>query len=177
MNRPPVLVAVGGLSGSGKSTLSRALAPHLDAVVLRTDVIRKQIMGVAETDRLGPEGYAPTVTQQTYATLFEQARLQLAAGRNVIADAVFSRRDERQEAAGIAFTANARFCGLWLEVPLSTANERITLRAGDASDATPETRLAQEGRLEHPVTWVKINSDALPLVALTRLALGHIEAA
>src|SRR5262249_37016320 len=48
----PLLVAVGGLSGTGKSVLARALAPfvapHPGAVVLRSDVLRKQIFGTKE---------------------------------------------------------------------------------------------------------------------------------
>ena len=46
---PPCLIAVGGLSGSGKSTLARALAPAVGsapgALILRSDVIRKALLG------------------------------------------------------------------------------------------------------------------------------------
>ena len=49
---PPVLVAIGGLSGTGKSVLARALAPGLapapGAVVLRSDIERKALFGVAD---------------------------------------------------------------------------------------------------------------------------------
>ena len=49
---PPMLVAVGGLSGTGKSVLARALAPDImpepGAVVLRTDVLRKQLFKIRE---------------------------------------------------------------------------------------------------------------------------------
>ena len=41
------LIAIGGLSGTGKSTLAAALAPCLGARVLRSDVIRKRLFGVA----------------------------------------------------------------------------------------------------------------------------------
>src|SRR5690606_8417690 len=50
--RAPCLVAVGGLSGTGKTTLARALAPRIGAAPgalhLRSDVLRKQMAGVAE---------------------------------------------------------------------------------------------------------------------------------
>ena len=56
----PVLVAVGGLSGTGKSALARALAPHLPpapgAVVLRSDVERKTLLGKNEHDKLPADG-------------------------------------------------------------------------------------------------------------------------
>src|SRR5262249_48674743 len=49
----PTLVAIGGLSGTGKSALARALArfvaPMPGAVVLRSDVERKRMLGVDET--------------------------------------------------------------------------------------------------------------------------------
>ena len=56
----PVLVAIGGLSGTGKSALARALAPFLapepGAVVVRSDVERKILFGVDETERLSAGG-------------------------------------------------------------------------------------------------------------------------
>src|ERR1700730_18496153 len=62
----PKLVAVGGLSGTGKSVLARALAPGVaplpGAVVLRTDILRKQRFQVAETDNLPASAYQPEIT-------------------------------------------------------------------------------------------------------------------
>ena len=57
LDPPPArLVALGGVSGTGKSTLARQLAPELGpapgAVVLRSDVVRKRLHGVAPGDRL-----------------------------------------------------------------------------------------------------------------------------
>src|SRR6185437_1667099 len=70
---PARLVAVGGLSGTGKSLLTQALAPMLlpepGAVWLRSDVERKRLFGVAETDRLPAEAYASEVTARIYAAL------------------------------------------------------------------------------------------------------------
>ena len=59
--RAPCLIAIGGLSGSGKSTLARRLAPFVGAapgaLIVRSDVIRKTLLGVSPLTRLGPEGY------------------------------------------------------------------------------------------------------------------------
>src|SRR5262249_5530613 len=53
---PPRLVAIGGLSGTGKSTLAYGLAPDLGATpgarVVRSDIVRKRLMGVAPEVRL-----------------------------------------------------------------------------------------------------------------------------
>jgi hypothetical protein len=64
------LVAIGGLSGTGKSVLARALAPDVNpepgAVVLRSDVLRKQLLHVNETDRLPESAYRTEITRQIY---------------------------------------------------------------------------------------------------------------
>jgi len=56
--RPSRLIAIGGLSGSGKSTLAAALAPAIGARVLRSDVIRKRLFGVAPETPLPASAYA-----------------------------------------------------------------------------------------------------------------------
>ena len=57
---PPRLIAIGGFSGSGKSTLARGLARYVGAapgaLILRSDVIRKTLLGVTPRQRLGTEG-------------------------------------------------------------------------------------------------------------------------
>ncbi|MFL5382738.1 MAG: AAA family ATPase, partial [Longimicrobiaceae bacterium] len=90
---PPVLAAVGGLSGSGKSTFARAAAPGLGAspgaVILRTDEIRKRLLGAAPMQRMSMEAYAPQVHAQTYDAMIATARTLLKAGRAVLLDATF----------------------------------------------------------------------------------------
>ena len=96
---PPKFVAVGGLSGTGKTKLARVLAPELKpmpgAVIVRSDVERKALFGVDETDKLAASGYTDEVTVRVYATLADKARRILAAGHSVIVDAVFAQPQER----------------------------------------------------------------------------------
>jgi uncharacterized protein len=67
---PPCLLAIGGFSGSGKSTLARQVARCVGAapgaLILRSDVIRKQQLGVAPLERLGAEAYTPDVSRHVY---------------------------------------------------------------------------------------------------------------
>ncbi len=90
----PTLVAVGGLSGTGKSVLARALAPIVmpqpGAVVLRSDILRKQQFGINETDRLPGIAYAPEMTAAIYRLLMQRALLVLSQGHSVVVDAVFA---------------------------------------------------------------------------------------
>jgi aminoglycoside phosphotransferase family enzyme/predicted kinase len=133
------LVAVGGLSGSGKTTLARRMAPQMGpppgGIVLRSDEIRKRLLGHAPTERLGPEAYSTEVSARVYDALASAAADCLAAGQVVIADAVFLSPQQRGRIEAVARTAGAPFEGVWLEAPEMRLRERLDARSVDASDA------------------------------------------
>jgi len=172
---PPQLVAVGGLSGTGKSVLASALVPHVPplpgAVWLRSDVIRKQLFGKRDTDRLGPEGYTAAITAEVYAALAAKAARIVAAGHSAIADAVFARAGER---AQIEQSAPAAFRGLFLIAALDTRLARVGGRKGDASDADATIARAQEGYDLGGLTWNEIDAASTPEQTLQR-ALAAME--
>jgi predicted kinase len=160
----PQLMAVGGLSGTGKSALARALAPEIapepGAVILRSDVERKVLFGVAETERLPQTAYALDVTERVYALLDEKARRVLAAGHSAIVDAVFARPEER--AAIECAAKSARFTGLFLIADLPTRISRVGGRTGDASDADAAVARAQEGYELGPMSWRQVDASGTP---------------
>jgi uncharacterized protein len=169
--RPGRLIAIGGLSGSGKSTLAAALAP-----VLRSDVIRKRLFGVAPETRLPANAYAAEISCLVYETLRQKATAALAAGYSVIIDAVSLTPQERQSFAAVAKAGAVPFSGLWLAAPTSTMETRLRARRRDASDASP-TVLAQQLRQDAgPIDWATIDAGSGPeacLAAARRaLALG-----
>lgn len=135
----PTLAAVGGYSGSGKTTVARDMAPRLDAapgaVVLRTDEIRKRLWGRAPLERLPPEAYAAEQSARVYGAMFDAAREILAAGRSVVLDAAFLRKEERDQAEALAREAGAAFEGIWLDAAPDVLRARLAARTGDASDA------------------------------------------
>jgi aminoglycoside phosphotransferase family enzyme/predicted kinase len=160
---PPRLVAVGGLSGAGKSHLSRKIAPFLGAapgaVVLRTDVIRKHLMGVPPETRLPPEAYADSVTEKVYGALYEQAQQVLRAGHAAIVDAVSALPEQRAALADLAARLGVPFDGLWLEAQADDLRRRITERRNNASDATVAVL---DRQLEYdlgPIDWTRIDSS------------------
>ncbi|MBP6819045.1 MAG: AAA family ATPase [Ferrovibrio sp.] len=158
----PLLLAIGGRSGTGKTTLARALAPRFDAVcgavVLRSDVLRKRLAGVAAGTRLPPESYTPQASMRVYAALLEHAHQLLAAGVPVILDAVFGKPGERDAAAKLALHCNAVFRGLWLEGGTDLLCQRVAARRGDASDATPDVVRFQAEAIEPPADWLHLDA-------------------
>jgi aminoglycoside phosphotransferase family enzyme len=166
----PILVAIGGLSGTGKSTLARALAPDIGAapgaLVLRSDMIRKERFGVAPTTRLGPEGYAPEVGQAVYRTMVERARTALRAGHAVVADAVFASPSDRDAIAAAADDVGVPFRGFWLEAPAAALANRLRGRIGDASDATPGVLAKQLDLDTGPRQWRRLDASMDPTSVL-----------
>ena len=159
----PTLVAIGGLSGTGKSALGRALAPDVmplpGAILLRSDVLRKQQFRLNETDRLPANAYRPQITAQIYRTLAERASHILVQGHSLVVDAVFAREEERAAIEKVAHRLNIRFVGLFLETDLATRQSRIRHREADASDATPEIAGLQEQYDIGAVDWDIIDAS------------------
>jgi uncharacterized protein len=169
---PPRLVAVGGVSGTGKSTLARRLAPALGAapgaVLLRSDVIRKRLCGVAPTERLGEEAYTEAVSDRVYEALESRAAVVLAAGQAVIVDAVHLDPRAREGIERVALDCGVPFQGLWLSAPAEVLAERVQARRGDASDATLAVMRRQLDVDPGPLTWVTLTSDADPETVAVR---------
>ncbi|MDP2008947.1 MAG: AAA family ATPase [Phenylobacterium sp.] len=159
----PSLAAVGGLSGAGKSTFARLIAPGLGAspgaVVLRTDEIRKRLLGVAPDAKLSSAVYSPAFYQDVYDTVFADARALLAAGRAVVLDATFIQPELRARAQALAAELGVAFHGVWLEAAPDILAARIDGRSGDASDATRATLQMQLDRDIGEVTWTHVDAS------------------
>jgi uncharacterized protein len=145
--KSPLLICIGGLSGTGKSTLATSLAPWVGvppgAIHIRTDIERKVLAGVGETEHLRPEFYLPGYSGRVYAEVIARAKGALQTGHSVIIDGVFAREEERKAVEYVAFEMRVSFLGLWLEAEPNLMKERVKHRIGDASDATPQVIDAQ----------------------------------
>jgi aminoglycoside phosphotransferase family enzyme/predicted kinase len=147
------LVLVGGLPGTGKSTLAAALAAQIEAMIFRTDEIRKELASLPWTMPAGAafgEGlYERSWTVRTYETLLERAGIALAYGHSVVLDASWSDPRWRSRARAIGQAAHADLAELCCEAPAQIAADRLGRRAkegDDASDATPEIAAAMAER-------------------------------
>ena len=142
--------------------------------VLRSDVIRKRIFGVAPETRLPASAYTAQVSRRVYQTLGRNAANVLAAGYSVIVDAVSLKLSERQSFLMVAEAAGVPFAGIWLEAPPTTLDRRLRARHHDASDASPEVLVQQLQKDPGPIDWVRIDAGAGPeeCLAAARRALG-----
>lgn len=175
----PVLVAVGGVAGSGKSTLALRLAPALGgapgAVVLRSDEIRKRLLGVPPLQRLDGDGYSPQISDQVYATIAEQADRILRAGHSVIVDAVHARPADRMAIERVAAGASVPVVGFWLDAPDDVLIARVEQRAGDPSDARADVVRAQRALDTGPITWWRVDASGseASIHAAVLSCIGH----
>jgi len=137
------LVVVGGLPGTGKSTLAAGIADALDAVLLRSDVVRKQLAGLDPTTPAGEPFraglYRPEVTAATYTALLDRARTALSHGESVVLDATWHDASWRDAAAKLAVETFSDLAELRCVVPRAVAEGRLAARAASGSDASDAT--------------------------------------
>ncbi len=151
----PVLVITAGLMGTGKSFLADRLARYLDARIIQTDVLRKEMLGIDSSERHYEnfeEGiYSAETTRKTYEAALERAEAFIAAGESVILDASFRSRRDRGRARESARRAGAGFFIVECLCPESTVRERLekrTTQSGQASDGRWELYETQKKSFE-----------------------------
>lgn len=157
------LTVVGGLSGVGKSAVAQALAPSIGrspgAVVLRSDIVRKNMMQSDWSKTLRPSAYTTEITKKVYAALERMACKCLAAGHSVVIDAVCARAEEREAFEALAMAVECHFAGVWLQAPLPTRLERIARRKDDPSDANADVAQKQERYDLFDIEWPQVEAD------------------
>jgi len=171
----PSLIAIGGKSGTGKSVLARYAAPLLaplpGAVLLRSDVIRKELFGVDPLTTLPEDAYTAEVAARVYRTLLERSQQILAQELSVIVDAAFLKDSERDELSMVAQKLDVPFHAVFLAADLAVRLDRIGARKRDASDATAEIAASQEDYEIGRIDWPVIDASGSPEQTLERSKL------
>jgi aminoglycoside phosphotransferase family enzyme/predicted kinase len=137
--RGPLALILSGAPASGKSTLAAELSAHTDLPVISSDLVRKQLAGVAPTERGRPELYEDDFTFRTYRAMGDTARELLEDQPGVIIDATCGSWPHRDQLIR-ALAGYARLLFVECRVTLTTAVARATARMGQVgavSDATP----------------------------------------
>lgn len=154
---PTTLIMMCGLMGCGKTTLAAALAYELGLSVIRSDLIRKELAGIAPLTPIatayGSGLYAEPMTKQTYATMAQQTRLALQGNAGIIVDASFGDPAQREQFANLA----AELGRPWYLLYLSGSDELHMVRlrtrhnqGTDASDGRGELYAQQKQQFSPP---------------------------
>jgi len=159
--RRPCLLLVTGLPGTGKSTLARALAERSNFELIRSDVVRKELAGLAPHELTPPEArarlYSAEWNDRTYAECLRRGEELLFQGKRVLVDATF-----REEARRRAFLEAAVRWGVpgalvVCEAKPDTVRERLAGRRYDASDADWSIYLQAAKYWEKPISSLTLS--------------------
>lgn len=134
----PCLVVMCGLMGSGKSFTAQKLAERTGFQVLRSDVIRKQMLGMETSqhrfDDYAKGIYSEDVTNRTYYQMFDMASKYLKQGVSVILDASFIRFEHRNLAFETASESGSRFSLVQVCAPDEVIRQRLDERVRSSND-------------------------------------------
>jgi len=165
--RKPCVLLLAGLPGTGKSTLAAALAKQAGFTAVRSDVVRKEIVG-SRTD-----WYSSDWSQRTYEECLRRAEALILDGQRVLIDANFRKEAQRS----LFFTALVRRgvpAGLLIcETEPEVVRTRLAQRRNDASDANWDVYLRLRADWEEPgLDWLpclrKIETSGASQEAVSR---------
>lgn len=138
----PVLMIMHGLSGSGKSHVAEQIVENSSAIRIRSDVERKRLFGLGETDRVtgraAVELYSGAANSRTYARLEKLVETVVNAGFPVVVDAAFLQPELRAQFRQLAERLAVPFLILVCSAPDDVLEKRVANREvsnTDASDA------------------------------------------
>ena len=170
-SKPPEgIILLAGISGSGKSYLARAMSALWGLKWLRSDVVRKELCGVAGQNAAAPFGegiYNREKTRETYKVLAEQTAAAVASGESVIVDASSLKTVDRELIYEVAKKSGVPIRLVVCRAPWSVLERNLRQRAAagvDASDADIE--IVKRQRFEVPsldeiadISWLEIDTS------------------
>ncbi|MFZ5775176.1 MAG: AAA family ATPase [Thermodesulfobacteriota bacterium] len=155
--RPPELFVFLGLIASGKSTLAQAWAEHRGIRYHNSDVVRKELAGIAPNaprrESVDQGIYTAEFTARTYGALLSRAEAALTQAPGVVLDASYQRREDRDAVRGLASRLGARVYFILCLCPEDEMRRRMEARGRDplaVSDGRWEIYLKQKERFEPP---------------------------
>jgi aminoglycoside phosphotransferase family enzyme/predicted kinase len=136
--RAPGVLLTSGLSGSGKSTVARRAAELIGGIIVRSDAVRKYLSGIGVHShapaRFGEGIYSTDMTARTYAAMAVHAEAIVDAGRWVILDATYSRREQRKAVLEWARSRHLPVGIVHCNAALPELERRLHRREARASD-------------------------------------------
>ncbi len=164
----PALIITVGLMGTGKTVLAEALARRLGAEIIRSDVLRKEMLHLApasrQHDAFGQGIYTEEISRQIYREALQRASALIRGGKTVIIDASYKKRRERKAVRDQAWRLGANFFVLECLCPEEIVKVRLRERQedkGEASDGRWELFRAQKADFDEVTEFTAENH--LPL--------------
>jgi aminoglycoside phosphotransferase family enzyme/predicted kinase len=148
--RRPLVLVVCGLSATGKTLLAGELSARSGLTAVSSDVVRKELAGLALHDRAPESEYSEHASLRTYRTLGARAAAAAARG-GAIVDATFRRAAHRrafEEGYGEAQPAPLFIQCTAPEAVLAERSRRRELDPSRVSDAGPDIVARQARELE-----------------------------
>jgi predicted kinase len=182
--RRPLLIVMVGLVGSGKTTLANSLAQRLGSNHISSDVTRKRLSGIPETEHCYDEPasgiYSPEFNRRTYDAILSQAAEVLKDRGSAILDAAFLRQSERERACTMARELAANCLIVECRITPELTQKRLLQRLGEvsASDGRWGIYQRQTGWFEPvsglpPELYILIDTS-LPLAQNIRHVLNKV---
>jgi predicted kinase len=155
--KPGFLLIACGLPGTWKTETTEEVHKIKDGKLLRTDIIRLEVLKNQDIFDAKVAGDMKKRTQ-VYDVMFEQADEAFKSNKNVILDATFVTQSLRQQAAAIAAKNKATFVILQTDCPQDVSIKRIMERD---KDNYVSNALTEEAYLNNKKRFEAVNLDAL----------------
>jgi predicted kinase len=123
-----MLVIVCGLQGTGKTTVAKRIAVKLNATLLRTDTLRRELVQIPQ--------YTDKEKEHIYDEMFIRAHSLLGRHGNIVLDATFSMLAHRNKARELAQGCRTQFKIVAVMAPGQIVRTRFEHRLGDDSEAS-----------------------------------------
>ncbi len=159
----PKLILMSGLTGSGKSYIADRLSKSIDAVVLNSDSIRKELLGMDKFQKdlsdFQKGIYSKEITDTVYNTLKTKAYDTLKDGKNVILDATYLTKKQRNDVETFMKRLNIKPVVIFVDVDDETAKKHFQKRESQksVSDGRFEIYIKQKEILEKPKNCIRVN--------------------
>jgi hypothetical protein len=158
----PIVVGMHGFSGSGKTWLSSQLMSELPAIRVRSDIERKRCLGIAESassqSQPGRGAYTARARAGVYESMMNIIDGLIEAGFNIIADASFVMRTDRQLLQALADRKDAAM--VWIDVGADDGElvRRLRRRADTGDDVSEADTEVLDYQYEHadPLTAAEL---------------------
>lgn len=138
----PAIIITHGLSGSGKTFVTQQLMEQTRYIRIRSDVERKRMLGILETQRtkksIADGIYNQSTSLDTYKELARLTNLIINSGYTVVVDAAFLKQAMRKIFFDLSIKLNIPFLIVDCLAPQEVMKSRILSRQEidkDASDA------------------------------------------